>query len=72
MVCFRDLCAEKDEYRHAFGSVGTVQPLVGLLESSASPDTINLTYIAAQALGYLAESDANREAIRSDITGIPE
>jgi hypothetical protein len=64
MYGVRDLCAEMEEYRTAFGRVGTVQRLVGLLESSAAPDTVPLTHIAAQALNYLAENDGNRDHIR--------
>ena len=55
----RDLSVEQ-EYRLAFGEAGIVPPLVGLLDS---PDK-GVSVRAAEALRYLAEEDALREAIR--------
>ena len=59
----RDLCLEKSEYRSAFGDV--VPALVGLLDTSAAPNSQALTHTAAQALGYLAEADSIRDQMRS-------
>ena len=42
----RDLCAEKEEYREVFAS--TVPHLAGLIDTTAAPDSLALTHIAAQ------------------------
>ena len=62
VVHIRDLCAEREEYRDQFAS--TIPHLSGLIDTTASAESLPLTHIAAQALGFLAESDPIRDIIR--------